>query len=589
MSKKQIDIGLVGLLSIVVGVAAFLFAPERTQDGLIHLYWDTFWSEQVLAGDWFPQWHAQAYGGFGNAAFLFYPPLSRYVALPYFSLGLAPITALKCAVATIAIINVIGAVRLSSYFFKPGTLSYRLLIASLAINPYLFYCLFWRGAIAECLAIAIAPFFFLATLHLFNRLSVKNGIAVALTTGLIAIAHIPTLIIIFFLFNGFSLLLFIGDRNLKGILFRTGCFTLGLSLAAPYLGTVLLNLSQIRQPSWYDIQYHFAFGKNLQTNRHNSIYSLIFGTYLVTYLLAIRPALKRRQQVKPYDVGLLVVLSGVALFMSQPLATPIYKFVPLIKKIQFPIRFLAVTSILVPTLAILSGSFRFKQPKQQLSATLPFFIALCLPLYILYQSASTPAYLSVGNKAAYNNAINSRLGNPAFAVTPAQPAQPSLKVIKVFKKELVLLDDKWVVPDVGDYLPKSLEGRPPFWKFNKNMVIPAMAYQNHYLGEGTEPGNAQIQPTAASASTRRWQAQVTAPTAVELGITYFDNWQVRSVPTGMVSAKQPSESGLISIELAPGSYELIAEYKAGWSRGLILITLISVGIMLAFTAGPFQK
>ncbi|MEL6492255.1 MAG: hypothetical protein AAFQ95_20060 [Cyanobacteria bacterium J06621_3] len=590
MSNKRVDIALVGLLSIIVGITAFLFAPERTQDGLVHLYWNSFWSAQVLSGDWFPQWHAQGYGGFGNAAFIFYPPLSRYVALPYFSLGLAPITALKWTAATIAVINVFGAVRLGSYFFKSGTLSYRLLIVSLAINPYLFYCLFWRGAMAECLAIALVPFFLLATLHLSNQLSIKNGIAIAITTGLIAIAHVPTLIIIFFLFNGYSLLLWVGDRHLKGFLFRTAFFTLGLSLAAPYLGGIILNLSQIRQPTWYPIQDHFAFGKNFLTNRHNRIYSLIFAAYFVAYLLAIRSALKRRHQAKPHDIGLLVVLSGAALFMSQPLATPIYKFVPIIGKVQFPARFLAVTSTLVPTLAILSASLRFKRPKQQLSATFPFLVALCVPLYILYQSAVTPAYLSIGNKVAYSSAISERLALPAFSVTSEQPTNPSKKVTKIFKKDLVFFDDRLVVPDVVDYLPKSLKGKPAFWKFSGNTVMPAVAYQNHYLETGrAEKSDAQLQPTVASATTRRWQAQVTTPTTVELGITYFDRWQIQSIPAGMVLAKQPSERGLISVELAPGNYELIAEYKAGWSRGLILITLISIGIMIAFTAGPFQK
>ena len=475
-------------------------------------------------------------------------------------------------------------------FFQSGTLSYRLLIASLAINPYLFYCLFWRGAVAECLAIALIPFFVIATLKISNQPSFKNGIAIAIVTWLIAIAHIPTLIIIFFLFNGYSLLIAIGNRSLKGFFFRTGFFILGLSLAAPYLGPVILNLSQIRQPTWFPIQDHFAFGKNFQNNRHNNIYSIIFGVYLIAYLFAIRPALKRRYQVKPYDIGLLVVLSGTALFMSQPLALPIYKFVPIVKKVQFPARFLALTSTLVPTLAILSSSLQFKKPKQQLSATLLFLIALCFPLYVLSQSVLTPDYLSAENKAVYSTAIIHRVEQPAFAVTTAQSNSPERSVVEIHNKELVLFEDKLVVPDVVDYLPKSLKSKTAFWSYGGNIVMPATAYQNHYASgepsgeigeENSKDKTSQIQPTTATSNVRRWRAQVASLTTIELGITYFKRWQVRSIPAGMVLSRQPSKSGLLSVDLAPGNYELIAEYKAGWSKGFILVPLLAIIIMLA--------
>jgi uncharacterized membrane protein len=145
----------------------------------VHLFWNSFWSEQVKSGDLFPKWHAQGYGGYGNAAFLFYPPLLRYVGLPYYLLGFSPIVALRLTVLTILIINIISSSTLAIYLLKRRSFLYYQLIIILAINPYLFYCLFWRGALAECLAIALMPFFVTALLKVSTRITFGNGLALS--------------------------------------------------------------------------------------------------------------------------------------------------------------------------------------------------------------------------------------------------------------------------------------------------------------------------------------------------------------------------------------------------------------------------
>lgn len=79
LHRKQLSFALLVFLIIGSTWLAFLFAPERTNDGLVHLFWNSFWAEQVKSGDLLPKWYAQGYGGLGNAAFLFYPPLLKYV------------------------------------------------------------------------------------------------------------------------------------------------------------------------------------------------------------------------------------------------------------------------------------------------------------------------------------------------------------------------------------------------------------------------------------------------------------------------------------------------------------------------------
>ncbi|MBD2118366.1 MULTISPECIES: hypothetical protein [Microcystis] len=49
---------------------------------------------------------------------------------------------------------------------------------------------------------------------------------------------------------------------------------------------------------------------------------------------------------------------------------------------------------------------------------------------------------------------------------------------------------------------------------------------------------------------------------VDLGITYFSRWHLETNPKGMISSQGISQDGLFTLQLKPGKYQLIAQYRA---------------------------
>ncbi|MCZ8105342.1 MAG: hypothetical protein EWV63_08985 [Microcystis aeruginosa Ma_OC_H_19870700_S124] len=559
LHRKQLSFALLVFLIIGSTWLAFLFAPERTNDGLVHLFWNSFWAEQVKSGDLFPKWYAQGYGGFGNAAFLFYPPLLRYVAFPYHLLGFYPVVALRLTVLTILLINIISASTLAAYLFKRRGILYYQLIIILAINPYLFYCLFWRGALAECLAIALMPFFIVALLKVSNVITFANGLALTITTSLIALAHLPSLIIIFFLFGIYSVIILLKTRNFRDFGLRILFFIIGLIFSFPYLIPAVFNLKEIRQPIGTSLGDWVAFGNNFHQNRQTFIISLIFSIYLIIYLLSIRAVWQRRNQLEKFNLFSLIVLSGLSLLMISPLSLPLYKIIFPLQKIQFPFRFIAVAAGLVSTLAILCISGKFNQFKKRLLVSLLVIASVSIPHYFLLSSVLTPVYQDSLAKEQLNNLITARIKQPSYqsqrtAAANFLPVEP----IKVGGKGFNLAAGLLIVPDVVDYLPAALSEKTPFWKFQGNTVSPAQGYQDHYVRNG----NGQLAMVKASSYNRIWDCQIVSDTQVDLGITYFSRWHFETNPKGMISSQGISQDGLFTLQLKPGKYQLIAQYRA---------------------------
>jgi hypothetical protein len=66
----------------------------------------------------------------------------------------------------------------------------------------------------------------------------------------------------------------------------------------------------------------------------------------------------------------------------------------------------------------------------------------------------------------------------------------------------------------------------------------------------------------ASSYNRIWDCQIVSDTQVDLGITYFGRWHFETNPKGMISSQGISQDGLFTLQLKPGKYQLIAQYRA---------------------------
>lgn len=469
-----------------------------------------------------------------------------------------PVVALRITVLNILLINIISASTLAAYLFKRRGILYYQLIIILAINPYLFYCLFWRGALAECLAIALMPFFIIALLKVSNVITFANGLALTMTTCLIALAHLPSLIIIFFLFGIYSVIILLKTRNLRDFGQRILLFIIGIFFSFTYLFPAVFSLKEIRQPVGTSLGDWVAFGHNFDQNRHTFIISIIFSIYLIIYLLSIRAVWRRRNKLEKFNLFSLIVLSGLSLLMISPLSLPFYKIIFPLQKIQFPFRFIAVATGLVSTVAILSISVNFNQLKKRLLVSWLVIAGLSIPDYLVLSSVLTPNYQDSLAKEQLNNLITVRIKQPSYQSQRTATANFLLvEPIKVGGKGFNLAAGLLIVPDVVDYLPAALREKTPFWKFQGNTVSPAQGYQDHYVANG----DGQLAMVKASLYNRIWDCQIVSDTQVDLGITYFSRWHFATNPKGMISSQGISQDGLFALQLKPGKYQLIAQYR----------------------------
>ena len=60
-----------------------LYGLPATHDGFWHLNWTESANHALWQERRWPRWYAEAWGGLGNPSFTYYPPLLRWLSLPF--------------------------------------------------------------------------------------------------------------------------------------------------------------------------------------------------------------------------------------------------------------------------------------------------------------------------------------------------------------------------------------------------------------------------------------------------------------------------------------------------------------------------
>ncbi len=160
------------ILSAVILIAT---APmlERsypiTHSTHFNLSWALQYQEQFFAGQAYPRWLEFSNFGFGNATFVFYPPLCMVATLPFRALGMGLVGSL---IASMALAMVVFAGGLYRYGDRHFPRSIAILVAALGVlAPYFLVDIYQRGSLGEVWAIAMLPWITLATENLVERVN----------------------------------------------------------------------------------------------------------------------------------------------------------------------------------------------------------------------------------------------------------------------------------------------------------------------------------------------------------------------------------------------------------------------------------
>lgn len=182
-----------GIATSIVLIAAFMAWLPMELLGMIdngdwHVHWFRLegFSQSLIEGVWRPYWHADANSGYGAPTFLFYPPLSYYVASIPILLGSTMPAAWSVVYLITIVVSAFGSYRLFRLWSGAGVAAAASVLW--ALSPPLLFKIYQIHMPASALAIALIPWLLSALLSP-SQGALKRISTVAAVTALLILAH----------------------------------------------------------------------------------------------------------------------------------------------------------------------------------------------------------------------------------------------------------------------------------------------------------------------------------------------------------------------------------------------------------------
>ena len=244
--------------------------PAGTYDGRIHALWASEFTQQSLAGEWYPRWLFQLNGGLGSPTFFYYPPLPYLITagfgrlIPNYpgcwqELGLSASLALVLSgVFALAWLRQL----VPLWAAAGGAVCYLLMPFHLLIDLYT------RGAFAEFWAMTWLPL----VLWSAHRVGIGGRHAVvvlAFAYALLITSHLPTTLLFSIVPPVYAALIACtGEKRLAFCTTASG-MALGIGISAIYLLPALtlgwaVSMSALTREFQYS-KYFFFDAFNLKT------------------------------------------------------------------------------------------------------------------------------------------------------------------------------------------------------------------------------------------------------------------------------------------------------------------------------------
>ncbi|TAK22901.1 MAG: hypothetical protein EPO26_10000 [Chloroflexota bacterium] len=343
-------------------VLALLLAPAwlpllqgqmlGSDDGYDHLYRLIERVDSLRRGDPYARWSDNYALGFGYPVFHYYGPATTFLGVPFVLLGATLIAAINACLITGLAAGATGMYALlRGNVTRPaaviGALAY-------AASPYFLIDLFLRSAVAESLALGIAPWLFLAVARATRAGPSRSTVSIALATGALILMHNITALFVLPLAGGWAL-------SRAGLDFRrvgdvAAAMVAGAGLTAVYWYPAIADRGLVHlerlTTQYFDFHNHFNAGIDVVQRtltfeyRFDFAQRFFFRAGLVQIGMAGLGwivALARRG--RRLDAMFWATVLAVATLLQSDAAAPIWESVPPLAFAQFPFRLLVLTSL----------------------------------------------------------------------------------------------------------------------------------------------------------------------------------------------------------------------------------------------------
>lgn len=532
-------------------------------------------------GVWYPRWAPDFAFGYGYPIFNIYGPLTFYLGELFRGFGADFVTAVKLVFGLGLALSALSMFVLASDLFgrRAGLLSAILYVYA----PYRLVDLYVRGALAEHFAFVFFPLVLWSgrravldsARYGFRRTRTQAYVAatgaslaaMVLTHNAIALLFLPVALAYWaFTIWGLRREQRHGAGVRAAVLSLVAAAVLALGLAAIFWLPLIAEYSAVRVDQWitadYDLRAHFVYphqllsplwGYGISEAGPNDQFSLQIGIVgFVLTLFALAAAFGLRERGRPLlrlsgrrrrDLGFFAVAAlGASLFML-PLALPAWEILRISSVVQFPWRFLSVSTLALSVAGGASALLVRRQP-----AALVALVTFCgVAVLIVYPSLGTPEEI--------------------FRPPDTPVSLAGLMKFEQSSGELVGLT-RWNTEKPVD--------SPLFYVYLQG-VIP-----DDKIDRTSLASEASVRTTRHSTTLDEISISSPNGTPVRVFTQFYPGW--RAYVDGFPVDIQPSDRlGLITVLAPPGDHTVLIRFEDTWSRWAGgIASVLSVFVLLAW-------
>jgi hypothetical protein len=355
---------LAGAAALAVVVPFFFLGNASGHDFEFHLASWMDVARQWREGVFYPRWAALANWGFGEPRFIFYPPASWMLGAALSFVLPWPMVPgvfiwLALTFAGLAMFTLAKEWLPAADAIAAGVL--------FALNPYHLVIVYWRSDFAELLVSALIP---LAVLFAM-RAATEPGralVPLALVTAAAWLSNAPAAVVVTYAIALILAVMAARERSIRPVIHGGGALALGLGLAAFYIVPAAfeqswVNISAVLSPGLqFAENFLFTRTADAEHTRFNFIVSWVAVEVIVVTIGAM-VASRRWRRVHPRLAWMLLVVAAVSTIFMFPLSSPAWTYLPKLRYVQFPWRWLLVLDVpfalcLAAALGRLPGAYK---------------------------------------------------------------------------------------------------------------------------------------------------------------------------------------------------------------------------------------
>ncbi len=354
VKRRYFNLSILFLASIIIIMPIIFYGIPNGSDTPQHYQFAITFFNSIQNGNFYPGWADATNSGYGDVGIRFYPPLAYYVMVGFRYLAGNWFDASILTFAFWFFLSGVGMYRWCREWFGEN--------ASLAaavvyiFMPYHANQIYNASTYAEFAASSILPFCFLFVTRVCRSGKIIDVIGLAVFYCLLILTHLPLTII-----GSLSLLIYSLLSLEKSKLFSTllklssGVF-LGILASSFYWIKMVSELDFVKHTSTKFTANEYDFHSNFLCSFLYALFSenvyrsslfcdsmlLVSAGVFVSCAVIFYKWSKVKSNDKIFNVSILFIFS---VFIATPLSVVIWENFSVLEKIQFPWRWLAITSM----------------------------------------------------------------------------------------------------------------------------------------------------------------------------------------------------------------------------------------------------